>query len=179
MKIHKTKMYFINHGYSLNSGLGKHVFWHNIYLGFGFIPNYLGITYDDDCAIKKIKNIDPNIKEYSEKYESLLKKETIRILLKERIFAWSTIFAKFGVCLFYLLVCMNIGSLAAVLFKQDMYLHSCFLIVLLTAALPGILVMPRPSYLSGFTALAFVYGLYCFVPLFMFLQNKIKKIIGY
>ena len=148
----------------------KHPFWHPIYGGIGFLENHLGITFDDENIINKVKNIDPIIKPYSAEYEQVLRKEVFNLLYKERFLVFSAMFAKIGIILLFLLICSNIGLLAAYLSPKGK-LEYIFWSSMALSGLPGILVLPRASYLSGFAAFAFVYGIYSVI---FYLKNKQK-----
>ena len=154
----------------------KKSFWHHIYIGFGFIPNYFSITYKDACAANKVKEIDSNVEYCSQKYEQILMKEVLNIIVHARLFVLSTLFAKLGICLLYFLLCFNFGLWGLWRMNGKKWMHGAFTIALLISATPGILVMPRSSYLSGFSMLSFVYGLYCLHFEWDILLSKIRRL---
>ena len=64
---------------SHNTYDSKHIFWHNIYIGLGFITNDLGLCYSDSCSESKARETNPKVLTYSGEYEQILKNETINI----------------------------------------------------------------------------------------------------
>lgn len=136
----------------------QHPFWHSIYIGFGFLNNKYGITYDDNVGYEKVRSISPDAAIYSQEYEAILKKEVFNLIRRHPFFAIKTGCAKMGVIVFYLLVFANIGLIAAVRYPKPWPLELAFWIALAFNALFGILIMPRAGYLSGFCAFATLYG---------------------
>lgn len=153
-----------------------HPFWHAIYSGIGYIDNYLEIKYRDECARAAAEKIHPDVEFCSKEYEKILRKEVLRIALKERFLFGSIIFAKLGIIMFFILSCANIGLIFAYFYPKGL-LEYIFWIVMGIAALPGLMVVPRPSYLSGLASFAFIYGIYSNIygyKMFLILKNKKK-----
>ncbi|MFT6765291.1 MAG: hypothetical protein ACJAZS_000166 [Alteromonas naphthalenivorans] len=153
------------------SAIKEHPFWHNIYIGFGYTENYLDISYDDRCGVRYVEKSNPGVKYYSEQCEKILRNEVIRIVLKERLLAGSSLFAKLGVVLFFIIACANLGLIAGCFYPKGI-LEYIFLGSILLSAVPGVLVTPRPSYLSGLTSFAFIYGIYSIVFAFQSIKKK-------
>ena len=137
----------------------QHPFWDSVYIGFGFLNNKYGITYDDKVGFEKARSISPEVALCSQEYEVILRKEVFRLIKGDPFFAVKTLFAKMGVIIFYLLVFANIGLVAAVRYPKVWSLELAFWIAMGFNALFGILIMPRAGYLSGFGAFAMLYGI--------------------
>lgn len=149
-----------------------HSFWHNIYAGLGFLSdNYLEIQYDDGCSFKAAQKVKPEIVLHSYEYENILRSEVFKIIRKERLFFAMTFFAKLGVIIFFILACANIGLLAAYFYPKGL-IEYIFWLAMGISSLPGLMTVPRASYLSGLAAFAFVYGIYSII----YALKKRKKI---
>ena len=135
------------------------LFWHSIYIGFGYLNNPLGIEYKDSAAFDKVRSISPDTVIYSKEYVEILKEETFRIIRTHKNFVLHTVFAKIGVLLFFFLYSANLGLIAAYYYPKKRALESAFLIAILFSTAPGILVMPFRHYITGFIALSLFYGL--------------------
>lgn len=137
----------------------QHVFWHSIYVGFGFLHNEYAIIPADECAIARVGDLDANAVYTSQKYENVLKDEIVRLIRKHPLFVLRTLFAKLGVLFMYLLICANVGLVAAWFFPKPWYIELSFWAALGFNALPGILALPYYGYLFGFIAFAILYGI--------------------
>ena len=135
------------------------LFWHNAYIGFGFLNNPMGIVYKDSVAEDKVRSISPNTVKRSPEYEQILKYEVLYILRYKRDFFIYTVFAKIGVMLFFLLKSANLGLIAAYFYPKNRSLDFAFVSALLFSSLFGIMVMPLVHYVLGFIAFALFYGL--------------------
>lgn len=170
----RTANVFLKDHKIINNVPYTHPLWHNIYAGLGYMENYLEIKYEDECARKAAEKICPDVEFCSKEYEKILRKEVIRIALKERFLFGSIVFAKLGVILFFILACANIGLIAAYFYPKG-FLEYIFWIAMSISALPGLMVVPRPSYLSGLASFAFVYGIFSIIysyKKFLILKNK-------
>ena len=135
------------------------LFWHSIYIGFGYLNNPMGIEYKDSAAFDKVRSISPDTVIYSKEYVEILKEETFRIIKTHKNFVLHTVFAKIGALLFFFLYSANLGLIAAYFYPKKRALESAFLIAILFSTAPGILVMPFRNYIMGYIALSFFYGL--------------------
>ncbi len=135
------------------------LFWHSIYIGFGYLNNPRGIEYKDSAAFDKVRSISPDTVVYSKEYVEILKGEIFRIIGTHKNFVLHTVFAKIGVMLFFFLYSANLGLIAAYYYPKKRALESAFLIAILFSTAPGILVMPFRSYILGYIALSLFYGL--------------------
>lgn len=140
--------------------LDRHVFWHAIYVGLGFLSNPYGILYDDTYAMTSAMRINPSVEYCSAEYERILRDETIAMCVHHPLYVLKVVFAKFGVLLLYFLLFCNVGILTAYLFPKEWYIDGAFTLLLAFEALPGLLVMPEISYVLGFIMASLLYGLY-------------------
>ncbi len=137
----------------------RYFFWHNIYIGFGYLNNPMGIEYKDEVAVDKVRSLSPDTEAFSKEYIDILKEEVFRLIRTEKNFVLKTIFAKAGVMLFYFIYSANLGLIAAYFYPKKWALQSAFLIAILFSTAPGILVVPHRRYVLGFMALSLLYGL--------------------
>lgn len=138
-----------------------HPRWHNIYIGFGYLPNHHGIEYDDSVSNNKALSINPKVVYCSTEYEEILKNAcfdlfredpwfVIRTILSKilKIFSLVLLFANVGVILVFFYVKPTISQILPYLFSGAFY------------ALPGILTMPIKAYVSGLISLVSLFGIY-------------------
>jgi hypothetical protein len=135
-----------------------HPFWHNVYIGFGFLDNDYGIRYQDEIAFKKAKEISPTVFLLGDEYEQILKEETFVLIKKNPLFVIRTLSAKAGVIGFYVLLFMNVGLFCALRYGLKWQLEIALLSGMAFNALPGLLAVPYIPYLTGSFALAVIYG---------------------
>jgi hypothetical protein len=139
----------------------KHIIWHSIYLGLGFLNNDFGIRYDDGVGERKAISIDPTAVYPSRRYEEVIKAEVIRICKEDKGFVLRTVFAKLGVIIFYLFRYGGIlGLLAAFFYPKIFSIELVFFIAFGLSSLFGILVMPLIYYLLGFISLSLIYSIF-------------------
>ena len=136
-----------------------HLFWHHIYIGFGYLNNPLGIEYKDSVAFDKVRSISPNTEIFTKEYVKILKEEVFKLIGSHKNFVLHTVFAKIGVMLFFFVYAANLGLIAAYYYPKKRALEYAFLIAILFSSAPGILVMPFRNYILGFIALSLFYGL--------------------
>jgi len=153
--VHYSKQHFPE--YLIDEG--QHVFWHPVYLGFGFLNNDFGIRFDDSVAVKKARSIKPDIAYPSPESEEILKQEVVT-LFKHRIFFFLlTIWAKIGVLLFFLLLFANIGLPLAFIYPKGLAIDAAFFLALSFSGLFIILVVPAFGYCLGFITFSTLYGI--------------------
>jgi hypothetical protein len=63
--------------------LTAHPFWHNVYLGLGYLPNDEGIRYRDDIALAKARQETPGVRYQSSEYEQTLRTLTLDFIRDE------------------------------------------------------------------------------------------------
>lgn len=135
-----------------------HPFWHNVYIGFGFLDNDYGIRYQDEIGFKKAKEISPTVFLLGDEYERILREETFALIKKNSLFVIRTLSAKAGVIGFYLLLFMNIGLFCALRYGLNWQMEVALLSGMAFNALPGLLAVPYIPYLTGSFAFAVIYG---------------------
>ena len=139
---------------------GAHVFWHQIYIGFGFIENDKDIRYDDHVADMKVQSIRPNTPYPCSASEAILKNEVIKLMKEDYFFVLRTLGAKLGVIFLLFLLFANFGVIATILYPKDWFVELAFLLSLGFSSIPGILTIPHHMYLLGFVAIATMYGIF-------------------
>ncbi|MBN1549182.1 hypothetical protein JW872_00815 [Candidatus Babeliales bacterium] len=159
---HQYKLYtqYIEHHYpDTPCDQGTHIFWHAVYLGFGFLENQYHITFDDNLAKERVSKATHETIYPSEKSEHFLKNEVITLIKTNKKFVLYTLFSKIGILLLFLLAFANIGMLCALLPPYDWKTLAAWIVALAFSALPGMLVIPRENYMFGFITLACLFGL--------------------
>ena len=136
-----------------------HPFWHQIYIGLGYLTNDRGIAYTDESGKDRATQLAPGTPQYSAQYESVLRREVLRIAVHSPLFVAQTVAAKLGVLALYLLLFGNLGLLAAIRFRKPAVIDLAFAAALAVAALPGVMIVPWTTYLEGFISLAVLFAL--------------------
>ncbi|MGE4168423.1 MAG: hypothetical protein AB7E68_02655 [Candidatus Babeliales bacterium] len=142
-----------------------HPFWHNFYIGFGFINclNRPGIQWDDGYAYNKAKEIDPSLDlNDANKIDSILKGEVFKLLLNDSFFVFSCLFAKIGVLIFLLLKYANIffiGSVFSLFSIEKWKLKLAFIVLIIFNSLYPLVAIPFPEYSIGLITAAILYGI--------------------
>jgi hypothetical protein len=140
------------------SAFGACTPWQSIYIGFGYLNNQHGIRYDDYCAIERVSAEAPDAVYLASEYQNILRSEVLGLVKRDREFVVTTIAAKTGVLTAWFARFATFGLLTVWLLPISLRLNCAFLGAGLFAALPGILVMPYPHYVSGLLAVATIYG---------------------
>ena len=149
----------LNHNANLNT---KHVFWHSVYIGFGYVDNEYIPHYSDEVAMQKVNSIDANIKPLSKAYEDILRKEVFKFIKEHKIITMQNFGAKFGVIFLYFLIFSNIGFYcfcASLNKKKKEFLIPC-LCALCFNSIFGFLVIPSINYLIGFISFSVIFAIY-------------------
>jgi|SRR5579859_568291 len=137
----------------------QHVFWHQVYIGFGFLSNDLGISFADRVAHNKALTVNPLVTYPSQESEQILKHEVMKLIRTQKYFTFITWGAKVGVLLFFLLVFANIGLLVAFLYPKRWYIDCAFAAALGFNSLFAIFTIPYFLYCLGFITFAALYGI--------------------
>jgi hypothetical protein len=159
MLLDRRDMYLTNYYPNYESAPRRHVFWHSVYIGFGYLNNEYGIKYKDEVAIEKVHSISPQTAYVSKEYEEILRAEIYKLIKTHPLFAAQTIFAKFGVIFFYLLIFGNVGLIAIFRVNKNWYFEIAFWSAMTFNSFFGILATPDYRYLMGFIAFATLYGI--------------------
>lgn len=136
----------------------SHPVWHSVYIGFGFLHNSHDIHYDDGCAWKRVRELQPQTPYLSREYEQILKNEVLRLWTSDPNFVSRTLAAKCGVVGWYLLRTAWLGLLLAFFLPSTLFVDVGFLLTATFYALPGIIVMPIEEYVLGTFATATVFS---------------------
>lgn len=137
----------------------RHVFWHNLYAGFGFLSNDLGIYWNDKTVIDKIKEVEPEAVYPTKEYEAAVRTEVFKLIKNHFHFVLQTMFAKLGVIFYYLLMFANIGLLAAFFYRKSWVIELMFWSGIAFNSLFGFLALPGRYYLTGMLAFTVLYAM--------------------
>lgn len=138
-----------------------HIFWHNIYTGFGFLNNKEGITWSDSSGYNTALKVKEDLVFGSSEYDSILRDEILRLSKERKYFVITTIFAKLGVVLYFFLIYFGwIGLAFSWFYPKPWYIELGFLAALGMSALPGVLTLPAVCYLMGFITCTILYAMY-------------------
>lgn len=136
------------------------VFWHTVYIGLGFMGNEWGMHYSDLVGLERAKQIAPQVKYLSPEYLQIMKQETLNMLKNHRRFVFDNLYAKFAFLVLYFVIYANLGLVKAWLRKKDAIIETAFWGGIAYNGLYGLLIIPDPKYILGFTAFAVVYAAY-------------------
>jgi hypothetical protein len=145
----------------------SHLFWHSVYIGFGFLNNPYGIVYSDGVATNLVKSKYPAIIGSSDidtdyhAYEHVLKQETLQLAISHPYFVIRTLAAKFGVVMLFVAASFSVGFFYLVR-ARPRSVDVVFLLGIGFGFLPCLLVMPIPKYVLGGFGMAAFYGFACF-----------------
>lgn len=153
---------FLSHtGYVHNSSNKmQHTFWHNIYMGFGFITNNKMLDFSDNCSFSKALEVDPHVACYDHSYENILRSQVFQLCITSPHYVLRVLFAKLGVFIYLFLLFANLGSIAAWYYPKPWYIESLYGIVLFLSSLSGFATIPAGTYTLGFMTAACLYGIH-------------------
>lgn len=152
--------FLYNHKIDIKSFPEGHIFWHQVYIGLGFLTNDYGIRYTDDSALEKAKEINPDVIPQSINYEKILKNEVFRIITSNPWFFIKNIFAKLGVIFLYLLIFSNFGLIIILKNQNHFHLNISFILVFIFNLIFPLLAVPYPSYILGTIAAFNIFAIY-------------------
>jgi hypothetical protein len=135
-----------------------HVFWHSVYIGLGFLNNRHGILYEDSVAESLARSRSPHVVFGTREYEGILRDEVFRLVKEDPRLIGQTLCAKAGVVMFYACVFGGVGLVATLRRLNPFALELAFGAAIAFSAVPGLLIMPWASYLTGFIAWLILYG---------------------
>lgn len=134
--------------------------WHLFYIGLGYLENDYGIRRMDECAIEKVKSINPDVIYLSKEYNQILKHEYFSLLKSDPWFIFKTYLMKLLVSCWIVLKYANIGLLFYFSVRPSWREVLPFCIAALFGILPGIVTAPFEKYLLGMISLAVLFGVY-------------------
>ncbi len=126
-----------------------HDVWHTLYVGLGYLDNPYGIKPSDKLAYQKALAADPQISYFSNRYESIFRNATIDFVRSHPMFTLRTIAAKTNQLIDYVLVYANVGLLFLFYSRLPRSILFPMLAALMFYGLPGILAVPKTSYVMG------------------------------
>lgn len=137
-----------------------HPRWHSIYIGFGYLENKYGITYDDTISDLKARTVNPKVVYCSNEYERILRDQCFLLLKNDPLFVFKTVFFKILKLFFTCLKFSNLGLLLAFLYiKPSLRYTTPFLIAAMFYSVSGILVIPLNAYVMGMVSTATLFGI--------------------
>lgn len=146
-----------------------HPRWHSIYIGFSYLENKYGITYDDQISILKARTVNPKVVSCSEEYEQILRNQCFLLFKNDPLFVLKTLFFKIVKLLSTCLQFSNLGLFLALFYiKPSLRIVTPFLIAALFYSIPGIVVMPEDNYVLGMVSTATLFGI-------MMIDSSIEK----
>lgn len=138
----------------------SHPFWHSAYIGLGFIPNTLGLAYNDQIAIDKVNAIHPGVLFCGKVYESTLKQEYFQVLKTQTAYFIKVHLIKFLIILIIVLILLNYQIKKIIKFRIQQSALLPFALTIAFAALPALIVVPRINYLNALITLSLVWYVY-------------------
>lgn len=138
----------------------NHPLWHPIYVGFGFL-NYLNneqIEWSDEAGLIKAREQNKSIEYGDPEYDEIIKNETIALIKKYPFFVLGTLFAKFGILLFFILKYVHVG-LIAIITQFQWRTSMPFILGIASYALFALIAVPVECYSLGFICLAHFYAM--------------------
>jgi hypothetical protein len=162
--IERRDKYLAQVGVDQDSDGSSHPFWHSVYIGLGYVSNVHGIRYQDEVAIARVATLAPNTRYLSAEYNSVLRKEVMRLAWEDPSFVGRAFGAKtlevlkdvFGNRLHVVLL-VALCWWAAPPVARNRWVGVSLLAGAAFAALPGILVNPGERYTNGVFALLLLY----------------------
>jgi len=155
---------------------GKRMLWHNVYYSLGYIDNPYGIVSSDSHSVQKAVSINTEVSLLSPEYENILRNEVFRVIKTHPFFVIKTVFAKFGICLMYLLIFANVGLVLSIYYPKGYRFELPFAAGIAFNMLFGILTEPEYQYLLGLFAFATMYVMYSIdFAVHRGLLNRFKK----
>jgi len=152
--------FLLTHRAGYRPPLNHHMFWHTTYLGLGFLTNPYVPAWRDSVAVEYARALDPTVIYGGKEYEALLRSRVVEIVHLHPGLVLDTVAAKIGVLACMLLLCLNIGLAAAISRRKPLGTDVAFGLAMATAALPGIIAIPKPQYVLGMLTLALYHWYY-------------------
>lgn len=162
----------------------KHVFWHSIYCGFGYLTNKYNIKYSDSCPQKLFENQREGVFCPSKKYEKAVKKGVFKFVKKNLDFVLQTLAAKVGVVLLYFLIFAGWGLLQCragfhrgLQFSVLKKVISCTPLFFIALLMSGFMeLLPLSTAWKLFWMMVIGLIVLSFVPLIIFVYHKKEQL---
>lgn len=129
----------------------EHLFWHSIYIGMGVSPNPYGLVYKDSVARNYVRSVDPAASYMSPRYERILRDRVVTLVQRDPLFVLRQLLVKCALLTPLLL------ALAALLpsarrtpwQRATIRFAWCCAAAMAAGMLPGLIVVPIATYLTG------------------------------
>jgi len=156
---HSRDTFLLKQGISSKEMVEGHVFWHSVYIGFGYLNNNYGIKYDDDFAYARARMLNPSILIHSNEYEELMRDEVFKLIKNDPWFVVKTITSKMGLVLFYLILFSNIGLYYIIKSIKNSRISVPLLLALFFNMSFPLVVMPFPGYMIGVVGIIILFSI--------------------
>ena len=165
----------------------KHVFWHSVYIGLGYVSNGVVPIYGDEIAVAKVCTIDPNADFASPAYERVLRTATLDLIRTQPGLIGRNLLRKSMRVLLYLLLFGSVGWVS-LLFRSLVWpVDTAFFAAMAINSAVGLLVIPSQQYLFGLITYAVLFSAMSFLLAFerstntldvSYVMVKITKPVG-
>ena len=142
-----------------NAHVSRHLLWHAVYAGMGYLQNDYGLRWEDSVCYQKVLSLAPGTEFGSPEYERILKDQVLQLAEHHPWFVFTTLASKAGVVLIVLLFSANFGLIAAFVRHKPLPVELAFWVAIAFNSLFGILVYPLPQYLFGLISFGALYGM--------------------
>ena len=168
--LHQRDAFLAREGIAKGEVSNAHVFWHNMYIGLGFLANKHDIIWNDSCGEAHARKIIPGVEVGTQAYESTIRDLIVNLIKTDRYFIANVLFAKLGILLFFFLLYWGfLGLLAAYFVPKVWYVEVAFVCCAGISAAPGLLTLPVTAYFMGFITCTVLYTIY---SILWFLNNN-------
>jgi hypothetical protein len=137
----------------------RHPLWHVVFLGFGYLQNDYGISWNDEVAYQRVQSIAPGTTYGSVRYEQILRHEVLQLLRQHPWFVFITLTSKLGVVFALVALGVNVGALAAISAPKPWAVELSFWVAMLFNSLFALVATPAPPYVLGLISCAVLYGI--------------------
>jgi hypothetical protein len=140
------------------TAVNNHPIWHNIYTGLGFVPNSEVGAFNDTFAMEKVRSIDPSALYTSPQYESILRREVLRIAVHKPELLIENLAAKTGIVIFCAFILLYPARRLLFAEREELWLDAAFVLAIGLSAMNAILVVPKVPYMLTFFCLTLLYS---------------------
>lgn len=137
-----------------------HPLWHNFYAGFGFIPNEWNIQYEDSDVFARFEDLKKKRVCGTDSYELAVRNGVFEMIKKHPFFVGTVLAAKAGVLVFYFLLFGGFFFFLSLFFKREKQWDLPWITALIASGIPMMIAIPLFSFIPGFLAISFFYGLF-------------------
>jgi hypothetical protein len=137
----------------------RHPMWHVVFLGFGYLQNDYGISWNDEVAYQRVQSVAPGTTYGSVHYEQILRHEVLQLLRQHPWFVFLTVASKLGVVLALVALSVNMGALATISAPKPWAVELSFWTAILFSSIFVLLAIPAAPYSLGLISFAVLYGI--------------------